>query len=286
MKFFMSFIIIHLLCYKLQFTLASSNSCFDVICIPSDYCKLTKPPPKNETTNIMVEFQKIQILNIDESKSTITLKLAIVMGWLETRILISDNATEEDKRDIKWPNFKILPKEFVNHLWLPDADIPHVHRINTYKLINDFEGFGYSSSWGNEKQILIGYRIEVETVLFCKMNFEAYPMDENTCYFTLGSYAPLNQSAQIFKLFTKRSNGVEYDAPKQVAQLDFAIDVKEGLPKYMKRYSYGSFYHKTINGLYQRTGFEIRFQRKVSRYIYCYYIPSGILVFLSFVSYS
>ena len=133
MKFFMICIIVHLLCYKLQFTLASSNSCFDLICIPSDYCKMTKPPPKNETTNILVEFQKIQILNIDESKSTITLKLAIVLGWLETRILISANATEEDKKDIKWPNFKILPKEFVNHLWLPDADIPHVHKINKYK---------------------------------------------------------------------------------------------------------------------------------------------------------
>ena len=286
MKFIVCCIIIHLCC-KLQFAFATSNSCFDIICIPPEYCKMTKPPPKNETTNILVEFQKIQILNIDESESTITLKLAIGMGWPEPRIFISANATEEDIKDIKWPSFKSVPKEFVNRLWLPDADIPHVHKINKYNLISDFEGYGYSLSWRNENEndILIGYRIEVETVLFCKMNFEGYPMDENTCYFTIGSYAPLEQSSQIFKLFKNRSNGVEYDALKQVAQLDFTIDVKEGLPKYMKKFSNGYYYDKTINGLYQRTGFEIKFQRKVTRYIYCYYIPSGILVILSWASY-
>ena len=93
-------------------------------------------------------------------------------------------------------------------------------------------------------------------------------MDENTCYFTIGTYAPLKQSAQEFRL-----SEVRFNASGQVTQLDYTIDVNEGLPK-----------HKAKPSRYQRTGFEINFRRKVSRYITSYYFPSGILVVLSWVS--
>ena len=37
-------------------------------------------------------------------------------------------------------------------------------------------------------------------------------------------------------------------------------------------------------GTFQRTGFELKFQRVYERYLMSYYIPSGILVILSWVS--
>ena len=265
MKFIVSFIIIINFTFNLEF--ANSNLCIDEICIPTEYNKLTKPPPINETTEVLVKFKRIQIFNIDENKSTITIKLAILMFWFEPRIFISpSNSTEEHKR---------LPKEFVNLIWLPDAYIPHVHKINKYNFIHNFEVYFYAMD--ELSRTLLGCQIEVEVVLFCKMTFEAYPIDENTCYFTLGSYAPLNQSAQIYNLWeTWESSGpVVFDASEQVAQLGFAIDIKEGLPKNVER---------PWNGSFQRTGFEVRFQRKVTRFIPSYYIPSGILVVLSWVS--
>ena len=241
----------------------SSNSCFEVICIASDYNKLTKPPPKNEITDIQVEFRRIQVLNINENESTITLKLAILMVWFEPRIFISSNATKEDKEEINWSNgygSKILPKEFVNHLWMPSTNIPHMHKINKYLM-------------DISERNVIGCQIEIETVLFCKMNFIAYPMDENICYFTLGSYAHLIQSKQRFTLV---KHSLEFDASKQVAQLDFIIDVEE-LPEHKKT-------SKDIFGTFQRTGFEVKFQRKFATYFINYYVPSGILVVLSWVS--
>ena len=36
-------------------------------------------------------------------------------------------------------------------------------------------------------------------------------------------------------------------------------------------------------GTFQRTGFELKFQRVYERYLMSYYIPSGILVILSWV---
>ena len=269
MKFIESCIIIYFCC-NLQFV--HSQYCFDdFICIPSEYNKFIKPAPKNETTDVFVQFKGIQVINIDENKSTITLKLAILMAWSEPRIFISPNATEEDKKQTYSTD---LPKEFANHLWMPDAYIPDMHKIHTYHFINDFEGYFHLM-----KTSLIGCKIEVETVIFCKMNFTDYPMDENSCYFTLGSYKPLNKSQQRFELYkfpNMAGNPLEFDVMQQIARLDFTICVKE-LPKHKETI-------KHIGGIYQRTGFEIKFKRKFNRYIDDYYLPSGILVVLSWVS--
>ena len=276
MKSIISCIIIYFFC-NLQFV--SSNLCFDVICIPAEYNKLINPLPENETTTVHVDFRRIQILRIDENESTITLKLTVLMFWFEPRIFISSNATEEDKKKIKWSKekrSKILPKEFVNHLWVPNAYIPRVHKINKYNFFHDFETYLYGlDSLGRN---IVGCQIDVEIVLFCKMNFTDYPMDENTCYFTLGSYEPISYGER-FKLLNLPNisiNPLEFDASQQIAQLDFTIDVKE-LPKRMEK-SKDSF------GTYQRTGFEIKFERKFSRFLTDYYFPSGILVALSWVS--
>ena len=71
-------------------------------------------------------------------------------------------------------------------------------------------------------------------------------------------------------------NPLEFDVMQQIARLDFTIWVKE-LPKHKETI-------KHIGGIYQRTGFEIKFKRKFNRYIDDYYLPSGILVVLSWVS--
>ena len=269
MKFIGSCVIIQ---FFFNIQVVSSNSCFDdLVCIPSEYNKLVRPPPKNKTNDVFVEFKKIQISNINENENTITLKLTITMVWLEPRLFISANATEEEKNNLKSTIF--LPKKFMNRLWLPDAYIPDVQKINKYNFIHDFEVYFYTLRKSGENSL--GCKIEVETVLFCEMKFEAYPMDENTCYFTLGTYAPHYLSLQDFKLNQKRSSGVRFNASRQVSQLDFTIDVKEGLPKHKE---------KPNHGRYQRTGFEINFRRKVKRYITSYYIPSAILVVLSWVS--
>ena len=104
-------------------TSTSSNTCFRSICIPSGYNKNIKPPLKNETNVISVDFNFVQVLNVDENEDAITLKSSIYITWEEPRITILSNATRED---VKY--WGIMPKKFKDHLWLPDAYIYHVHR--------------------------------------------------------------------------------------------------------------------------------------------------------------
>ena len=86
MKFFMSCILLHF-CYNLQ--VVTANECFDdLVCIPSGYKRDIRPQPKNEITKIRVEFEKIQILNIDENEDTITIKFSLASVWSDPRIFV------------------------------------------------------------------------------------------------------------------------------------------------------------------------------------------------------
>ena len=85
-----------------HFNFVTSKKCFKTICIPSGYDRLINPPTKNATTEVLVRFINIQIIDIDENRSRITLKLTIVMNWVEPRIFISANASEEDKKRGFW----------------------------------------------------------------------------------------------------------------------------------------------------------------------------------------
>ena len=162
-----------------------------------------------------------------------------------------------------------LPKYFKNRLWLPNPYITNAHKINKYKVHDDFEVLYFGLyHYKNYNLNLLAHRIELETIIFCKMNFDAYPMDKHSCYFTLGSYAFLKQSGEHFNLAHstnlvfnfKNRTSIQFNASDQVAQLDFEIiDVKE-LPKGMKN-CWDDY------GMSQRTGFEIKFQRKFQRYI-------------------
>ena len=113
------------------------------------------------------------------------------------------------------------------------------------------------------------------------MKFEDFPMDENACFFALGSYSPLEQSAQHFSLLREFKNRlldpIVFNISTQATQLDFTIDIKEALPRDVDKTREGIYY-------FQRSGFKIIFKRKISGYITSYYFPSGILVVLSWVS--
>ena len=156
--------------------------------------------------------------------------------------------------------------------------------------MHDFEVlyYGLTDFPGYETLNLLAHKIELETIIFCKMNFDAYPMDKHSCYFTLGSYAFLKQSGQQFNLGLdhlihhynlKHRTKIQFNASDQVAQLDFDEIHVKNLPKRME-----NCWEQNGLVMSQRTGFEITFQRKIQRYKYTYYIPSGILVVLSWVS--
>ena len=219
---------------------------------------------------IEVDLENIQILNINENEHTITLKLKMVLSWVEPRLIRSPNATVEnfDLMD-KWDMDKgyELPEEFTKRLWLPDAYIENVHKISKFNLIRNYESISYYyQDWKkgkDENKHGLVYRNEFEIVIFCNMIFESYPMDQQTCYFRLGSSLPLLTSEQGYGL-----TNLQFNTSDQIALQDYWYEIKE--------------YKKNDIDI-QRIGFELKFQHKLIPFINNYYIPSGSLVILSWV---
>ena len=159
-----------------------------------------------------------------------------------------------------------------DHLWLPDAYIYNVKEIKRYNLVHDYEEF-YFAIRNNEN--LFTYDIDVEIVFFCEMIFDSYPMDIQICHLLFGSYSGIEKSKQRYKLGI-----LHFNTSQQVALLDYEFKVNN-LSENLEYWTD----HKIPNwGTFQRTGFELKFQRVYERYLMSYYIPSGILVILSWVS--
>ena len=120
----------------------------------------------------------------------------------------------------------------------------------------------------------LAYENEIEIDLFCTMTFELYPMDEQKCYFLIGSDKYLELSGQLFRV--ERLMFIDWS--EQLALQGYNLEINH-LSKDKELYfdSYHEFYH-------QRTGFEIKFQHSFWKYLMNYYIPSGILVIFSWVS--
>ena len=268
-----------ILIWVFHFKLATSENCFKSICIPSGYDKTEKPKLDYEqnylvnfTNEIMVDFENILILGINEKESTISLKLSLSLWWKEPRLTISSNATKDE---IDCLNTNVsgisLPKEFTNDLWLPDAYIEYVLKITKFNLIHDYQTFYFGIENGEN---WLGYTNEVEIDMFCRMTFESYPMDEQICYFLIGAEEYLELSGQLFRV--ERLMFIDWS--EQLALQGYNLEINH-LPKDKELYfdSYHEFHH-------QRTGFEIKFQHSFWKYLMNYYIPSGILVIFSWVS--
>ena len=227
------------------------------------------------TNEIIVYFENILILGINEKESTITMKLSFSLNWKEPRLTISSNATKDEIDLLKFSGIS-LPNEFTNYLWLPDAYIEYVRRITKFNLIHDYQTFFYGLWYDYDKNWIgwLGYKNEVEIELFCGMTFESYPMDEQICQFLIGSEEYLELSGQHFSI-----NRVSFlESSEQVALQGYKLEIKKLSESEESTYDSNDEMH------FQRTGFAIKFHHNFWKYLMNYYIPSGILVIFSWVS--
>ena len=205
--------------YLYHFNTATSKTCYRSLCILSGYNKLCKPPLNiltDKFNNIQVFINNLQILRVDENENTLTLKLQVEIVWNEPRLTLLPNVTEKEMEHIENEGYD-LPKEFMDHLWLPDTYVYNVHKIEKYNFIRHFEYLWY---WQENNQNWIGYETEVKIVIFCKMIFDDYPIDEQVCYFLLGSPSDLASGHQLYKL-----QNIHFNASDQVTLLTYKIEV-------------------------------------------------------------
>ena len=81
------------LCFSIRLCKAV-ELCSREFCIPGNYSK-SYPPSEDDVTLVNVIFEEIQITNVNDMDSTITLNLATSLIWIEPRIFYTNNSSSE-----------------------------------------------------------------------------------------------------------------------------------------------------------------------------------------------
>merc|ERR1719270_2865054 len=153
---------------------------------------------------------------------------------------------------------------FIKEFWLPDAEILNLKEFKTLDVLSKLEGL-----WLNKKYEIM-YAVATRITFICPMTFTSFPLDVQICKFQVGSF-----NYAIDKMIFRDEFISESDQIRSV--LDYYINIT-ALAKRDQ-------YYVALTGNYSVAGFELTLRRKVSHYIITYYLPSGMFVIVSWISF-
>jgi len=237
------------------------------ICLPDNYSKFELPYTE-QTNHIGISIDIDEVLRINDGTYSITFSTYFNVEWNERRLnvmpdfgasLRKDNSTE--------PVMVPMNLEFIKDLWVPNI---FIYNLKTYKVIDVLSKL--AGLWiDTDKNVL--YSQATHITFICPMRFDKFPLDTQTCKFSVGSYS-YDSSKLLFMTNTygyssKESNSIALDYDIKIGPLkpqDAVLD-------------YGAL------GNFSLAGFEMVLTRYVSTYIITYYLPSGLFVIVSWISF-
>ena len=80
---------------------------------------------------IKLEFNDLEVLQVNDKDFTITIKTYLGVHWNEPRMIAIDS-----QKDVETP----LDLSFLDHVWLPDLEILHLKEIKGYKVLTSLAG--------------------------------------------------------------------------------------------------------------------------------------------------
>ena len=241
-------------------------------CIPQGYSKYELPDSDDvdNITRIDIQLAIQEVLRINDKDYSISFSTYFNVYWHERRIRLRPDFGKEQLEAGTKPTDVSVPTnlEFVKDLWVPNILIYNLKSYRVIDVLNQLAGLWITPS----KQIL--YSQATHITFICPMRFDKFPLDKQTCKFTLGSYS-YNDAKMVFKTMD-----AGYSAPKvsNSIALDYAITITKLKPEDTVL-DYGNL------GNYSLAGFEMVLHRYVSTYIITYYLPSGLFVIVSWISF-
>jgi len=249
-------------------------------CLPKEYSKFELPIKQAEGNNLIrVTIDIDEVLRINDKDYSITFSCYFNVEWKEKRIHLGPKFGAEQcsangggaectnttgNKDIIVP----MNLEFVKDLWLPNI---FIYNLKTYKVIDVLNKL--AGLWiGADKTVL--YSQATHITFICPMRFDKFPLDTQTCKFQVGSYS---YNDKIMRFITAQA-GYSGDKGGNSIALDYAIKISK-LKKSDSIFAGGGL------GNFSLAGFEMVLHRYVSTYIITYYLPSGLFVIVSWISF-
>ena len=246
------------------------------VCLPNDY-NVVEPP--NDLTQVSNIFADSRLLDVDERKNEITMKLFMISLWEDWRIKV---LLANESNAIPLPPITVTKQEIWHpFLFLLIQDMKEIlHIFHPLVIQNIMVGSG---EWANillsseRRKIfpldsyLIAGMLNMKVKFSCNFDFTYYPFDHQTC---------------SLRIITNGINSTLYERPKH--NLSFT-------PMLQPEFN-GFYLDRTLvnnppesNPMTRKTtstfGIDLEMKRQTGMYFYQYFIPVMAIVTISFFSF-
>jgi len=236
------------------------------ICLATDYSTFDLPI-RTECNEIKIGFEISDVLKIDDKDYSITFGLYFSVEWIEPRLNLSQDlwgpSNVESDEDLVPVNL-----ELINSLWVPNI---FIYNLKTFRVIDVLSKL--AGLWIDRRK-RIYYSQATHITFICPMLFDSFPLDTQICKFQVGSYS-YEMSRMKFGVSTL---GYIQSSGSQSIILDYKISINE-LKLRDQIFDAGAL------GNFSLAGFEMTLERHVMSYIITYYLPSGLFVVVSWISF-
>jgi len=245
-----------------------SNKTF-IWCFPSDYNQEKHPFTYFHLVNRSLpwdyafRFVIEEISNINDKAQTMSISMYFAVSWLEPRLQINNSATEWTEDRTGPLNEVNESPEILKYLWFPELEIYGLDTFGRQKVLKEMSGVRIN------KNKIITYELGVRITISCRMDFDNYPLDAQTCQFQVGSYYDTHETVTCTSHYI-------YDSDRQ-RSLQHFLRI-ESLPAKFKQVDLPS-------GTYAACGIQVRLQRKQMQFLVQVYLPSFMFVVTSWVSF-
>ncbi|XP_040570016.1 glycine receptor subunit alpha-2 isoform X2 [Lepeophtheirus salmonis] len=213
-------------------------------------------PPKLHHSPLIVEFQVNlrNVLEINELEQTISLETSIRMFWKDHRISLS-------KKNVPYLTFN--PEYLKDAFWIPDVFVDEAKDLRSpqYQLRPS------SLRVYNDSTLRFSSRVNFD--IKCSMWFHRFPNDVQVCDVKLESFGYTTNEV----IFKWKKSGNDVNKNISLPNFDFFIETNES-------YNTGSIYSLSYPGV----AMKVRLSRKLTYHILQTYIPSIMLVVVSWFS--
>ena len=226
-------------------------------CLPDNY-EANKLP---DTYTVEVDFNELQITDVDDIKLEMTLTSEMMLKWHETRLL-----TDFTSGEIAARKAFVIDYDLHNDIWIPDL---YIYNLTGFRHIDVLKNRG-QLVFCSDKEVKLTTFAEIK--VRCEMNFPNFPQDSQLCFVRVGSsnfdHTRLNFTTNEF---SKEHKNVFH--PSQSFQI-FTSNLQSGENEIF-----------TKDAIYSLAGFRVQLLRYASPYVLTYHIPCMGIVLVSYVSY-
>ncbi|GFU30806.1 gamma-aminobutyric acid receptor subunit rho-2 [Nephila pilipes] len=256
--------------FSFNLALVTAETCNCCVCsrenwiVPDGYDKNLAPfESEDKPTDVFINIDIMDIDEITEERMEYSMQFYVNEYWKDPRLNISNNLKK---------HFQI-PKETVKLLWTPDIIFENskggwVYQLAVPNIIVKTHLYGYLHRFTR-------YNMKIA----CTMYLQNFPMDTQKCFLSMASLAN-DDSKMMLKWIHERS---EEEVLEKVHDLYLAN--VHPLKYHVANATTSKYQFEWPIGLFTSLQANFTFARHLSSHIFNAYIPSGLVVMLSFLSF-